>query len=163
VGVVNGTTDDIRIDWFTGDRALLRASFEQAEDSRVQLDAYIDQGRVLAAWRGDTVVGHLQLIGGARAGECEVKNMAVGPDLRGKGIGRRLVDRALATARADGLARVVVATATADVGNLRFYQRCGFRFVAVEPDAFTADTGYPEPIVIDGIPLRDRIWLAQDL
>ena len=58
---------------------------------------------------------------------------------------------------------MVVATAAADVGNLRFYQRCGFRFAAVERDAFVPATGYPEPIVIDGIPLLDRVWLDQDL
>ena len=58
---------------------------------------------------------------------------------------------------------MVVATAAADIGNLRFYQRQGFRMRSVEPDAFTADTGYPDGIVIDGIPLRDRVWLARAL
>ncbi|MBL7618776.1 MULTISPECIES: hypothetical protein [unclassified Frankia] len=43
--------------------------------------------------------------------------------------------------------------------NLRFYQRRGFRFRAVERDAFTEATGYPAGIVIDGIELRDRVWL----
>lgn len=58
---------------------------------------------------------------------------------------------------------MVVATATADIGNLRFYQRVGFRMFAIEPDAFSAATGYPEPIDIDGIPLLDRVWLAREL
>ena len=53
----------------------------------------------------------------------------------------------------------MLATATADIGNLRFYQRCGFRMDRVVRDAFTPETGYPEPIEIDGIPLRDRVWL----
>jgi hypothetical protein len=42
---------------------------------------------------------------------------------------------------------------------LRFYQRCGFRLRSVERDAFTSLTGYPDPIAIDGILLRDRVWL----
>ena len=58
---------------------------------------------------------------------------------------------------------LVVATAAADTGNLRFYQRCGFRFTSIERDAFTRATGYPDPIVIDGIPLLDRVWLSRDL
>lgn len=33
----------------------------------------------------------------------------------------------------------------------------------VERDAFGPDSGYDEGIVIDGIPLRDRVWLDQDL
>jgi hypothetical protein len=53
----------------------------------------------------------------------------------------------------------VVATAAADLGNLRFYQRQGFRMRPIERDAFTAATGYPPGPCIDGIELRDRVWL----
>ena len=64
---------------------------------------------------------------------------------------------------AEGWSSILVATAAADTGNRRFYQRLGFWFLSVERDAFTAATGYPVPIVIDGIPLLDRVWLSQDL
>jgi hypothetical protein len=62
-------------------------------------------------------------------------------------------------ARSEGRATLVVATAAADIGNLRFYQRLGFRMRSIERDAFTAATGYAPGIVIDGIELRDRVWL----
>ncbi len=152
----------VRIEWYKGDRRVLRARFEEAEDSRTQLDGYLDSGRVLVARRDDDLVGHLQLSGTGRDDELEIKNMAVRPDARGAGIGRRLVHEALRIAADTGVARILVATAAADVGNLRFYQRCGFRFLAVERDAFTPATGYPEPVVIDGVTLLDRVWLAQD-
>ena len=58
---------------------------------------------------------------------------------------------------------MVVSTAAADTGNLRFYQRVGFRLLAVDRDAFTPATGYPDPIVIDGIRLLDRVWLSRDI
>jgi hypothetical protein len=51
-------------------------------------------------------------------------------------------------------------TAAAGVGNLRFYQLLGFRMLRVERDAFTVLAGYPEGLKIDGIPLRDRVWLS---
>ena len=54
---------------------------------------------------------------------------------------------------------MVVATAAADVGNLRFYQRQGFRFRSVERDAFGPGSGYPPGLEVDGIALRDRVWL----
>jgi hypothetical protein len=54
---------------------------------------------------------------------------------------------------------LVVATAAADVGNLRFYQRAGFRMRSVERDAFSPATGYPTETLIDGVELRDRVWL----
>jgi GNAT superfamily N-acetyltransferase len=151
------------IDWFDGDRDVLRALFEEAEDSPAQLDAYLNEGRVLVARLGDEFVGHLQLVDTEEAGEIELKNMAVVAHVRGTGIGRELVGHAVTTSRAAGHARMIVATAAADIGNLRFYQRCGFRISRVEPDAFVPETGYADGLTIDGIPLRDRVWFVQQL
>lgn len=152
----------LRVAWYHGDRDDLRPLFEEAEDSRPQLDSYLRSGRVLVAWQGADLVGHLQLVPTGREGEVELKNVAVLPERRGTGIGRTLVDAALRLSADAGLKRMVVATAAADVGNLRFYQRCGFRLTSVDRDAFTPATGYPDPIIIEGIPLLDRVWLAQD-
>ena len=58
---------------------------------------------------------------------------------------------------------MIVATAAADTGNLRFYQRAGFRLRSVERDAFTPATGYARDAEIDGVPLRDRVWLDLEL
>lgn len=69
------------------------------------------------------------------------------------------MEAAIELARRDGRSMLVVATATADTGNLRFYQRLGFRMRAVERDAFTPATGYEAGLLVDGIELRDRVWL----
>jgi GNAT superfamily N-acetyltransferase len=152
----------IEIDWHHGARSELRPLFELAEDSRAQLDQYLGLGRVLVAHRGADLVGHLQVVPTTRAGELELKNMAVVPEQQGTGVGRALVRAALARCGAEGGSTMLVASAAADIGNLRFYQRLGFRLLSVERDAFTPATGYP-PSVIDGIPLLDRVWLSQDL
>ena len=89
----------------------------------------------------------------------EVKSIAVREDRQGTGVGRILLERATAACREEGRSVLVVATAAADVGVLRFYQRLGFRLLRVERDAFTREAGYPE-IEIDGIALRDRVWLS---
>jgi GNAT superfamily N-acetyltransferase len=78
-------------------------------------------------------------------------------------VGRALIEAAVDVARAERRSTVLVATAAADIGNLRFYQRAGFRLRAVERDAFTAATGYPRGIVIDGMELRDRVWLDREV
>ena len=154
---------DVSIGWHAGARGELRHLFELAEDSAAQLDAYIDAGRVLVATDGGTVVGHLQLVPTGRSGEIELKNMAVLTRAQGTGVGRALVAAAVDACRGEGLTRMLVATAAADIGNLRFYQRTGFRFLCVDRDAFTPETGYEEAIVIDGILLRDRVWLDRQL
>jgi ribosomal protein S18 acetylase RimI-like enzyme len=151
--------DAIRVELHTGPRDALRPRFELAEDSAEALDAYIDAGRVLVAVVMDRVVGHLQLTGTDQPGEAEVKNMAVDPAFRRQGVGRRLVAAAAELARREGRSTLVVGTAAADTANLRFYQRLGFRVRAVERDAFTAATGYAPGLEIDGIELRDRVWL----
>ncbi len=153
----------VTVDWHLGEREPLRALFALAEDSVAELDSYLAQGRVLVARTGDEVVGHLQLVDGREPGSAEIKNMAVREDLQGQGIGAQLVREALVQLAAGGVSTVEVATAAADVGNLRFYQRLGFRMRSVQRDAFTESTGYPSGIRIDGIPLRDRVWLDRHI
>jgi len=148
---------------YVGAREDLRDLFELAEDSASQLDIYIADGEVLVALTNDQIVGHLQLIAAVDGESMEIKNMAVRPQQQGRGIGRALVLAALELARNWGSRRVSVATAAADVGNLRFYQRLGFRMTRVERDAFMPATGYTKPVDIDGITLRDRVWFDLEL
>jgi GNAT superfamily N-acetyltransferase len=147
----------LTVEPFGGDRAQLRALFEEAEDSPAALDAYIASGVVLIARAGDDILGHLQLADG------EILNMAVVSGHRGRGIGRALVEHAIELVRGEDREAITVATATADIGNLRFYQRCGFRLRSVERDAFTIEGGYPADLESDGIPVRDRVWLDLEL
>jgi predicted N-acetyltransferase YhbS len=153
--------EDVRVEWYTGDRAALRGLFALAEDSPAELDSCLRAGRVLVAVRGTEVVGHLLLVDAGTPGELEIKNMAVRESLQGRGIGARLVQAALDAAAAAAGSRLVVATAAADTGNLRFYQRQGFRMRCVERDAFTPAAGYPPGLRVHGIELRDRVWLDQ--
>lgn len=157
------TAAAVRVEPYSGSREVLRPLFELAEDSAAQLDSYLGSGRVLVARSGDAVVGHLQLVETDRSGEIELKNMAVREDLQGRGIGAQLVRAAIELVAGEAGSSVLVATAAADIGNLRFYQLQGFRMRSIERDAFTAETGYPAGIVIDGIALRDRVWLDYPL
>ena len=153
-------SDDVRIERYDGPREDLRPLFELAEDSPSELASYLHAGRVLVATTSaGEVVGHLQLVDGDEPGHLEIKNMAVRADVQGQGIGARLVRAAVEEAAAASATTLLVATAAADPGNLRFYQRLGFRMRSIERDAFGPHTGYPPGIEIDGIPLRDRVWL----
>lgn len=147
----------------TGAREDLRPLFELAEDSAAELDSYFTAGRVLVALVKGDVVGHLQLVHTARPGEVEIKNMAVRPEHQGRGIGGRLVQAAVSLAAAESVTTLIVATAAAGISQLRFYQRQGFRMRAIERDAFTESAGYPPGILVDGIELRDRVWLDRQL
>jgi GNAT superfamily N-acetyltransferase len=111
------------------------------------------------------VIGHLQVV--QRRDAWEVTNTAVIDSQRGRGAGRALLAQAVAEVRAAGVHRMILATATAtataDVGNLRFYQRCGFRMTRVVQDVFTEDAGYPPGLEVDDIPLLDQVWFERML
>src|SRR5690348_12327230 len=111
---------------YDGEHARLRDLFALAEDSPQRLASYLGRGRVLIASDGGAVVGYVQLVETEAPDELELLSMAVVEHRQGEGIGRALVERAIAECRADGVHVLLVATATADVGNLRFYQRLGF-------------------------------------
>ena len=156
--------DDVRIEEFEGNHRDLERLFRLAEDSDQMLDSYIDLGRVwVAVIDAGEVVGHIQAVPRDGGHRWEILNTAVVEDRRGTGLGRRLLDRAVAEARQAGPRLVELATATADVGVLRFYQRCGFRMSRVVRDVFGPHNGYLRPIEVDGIPQRDQVWFELDL
>jgi lactoylglutathione lyase len=143
---------------YDGPRHRLRRQFDLADESSERIDGYIGLGRVLVAIdQGGEIVGHLQLVPDPEPGVVEITSLAVAPHIRRRGIGGRLVDHALAACRAEGSRLMTVATALADIDNLRFYQRRGFRAVSIVRDAFTPQTGYGGVPPVDGIPLRDAI------
>jgi GNAT superfamily N-acetyltransferase len=154
---------DITIEQYTGSHRDLDWSFRQADDSEDLLDAYIDLGRLWVARAADgEVVGHLQAV--PRDEDAwEVTNTAVVESQRGRGVGRALPERAVDEAREAGAHRLILATGAADVGNLRFYQRCGFRMSRVVQDVFTPVDGYPPGLEVDGIPLLDQVWFERVL
>ena len=149
----------MHIEIYRGDRAALRHLFALADDSETQIAAYIGLGDVLVARDGEAILGHLQFLETGEAGVFELKSMAVDTTRQRNGIGCRLVAAAIARCRSRNGRRLIVSTATADIGNLHFYQRQGFRMYRVVQDAFRPETGYPERILIDGVPLRDQVFL----
>jgi predicted N-acetyltransferase YhbS len=148
---------------YEDDREALRPLFRLADDSEHAIDGYLREGEVLTAVDEGEVVGHLQLVPGGEEGVVELKSMAVIESRRGAGLGRALVEAAVRRCRERGARRLLVSTAAASVGDLRFYQRVGFRMLGIERDAFVPETGYPTEIVIDGVILRDRVWLDRVL
>ena len=154
---------DITIEQYTGSHRDLDWSFRQADDSEDLLNAYIDLGWLWIARAADgEVIGHLQAV--PRDEDVwEVTNTAVVESQRGRGAGRALLERAVDEACAAGARRLILATGAADVGNLRFYQRCGFRMTHVVQDVFTPTNGYPPGLEVDGIPLLDQVWFERVL
>ena len=90
-------------------------------------------------------------------GDCELKNLATAPELRGKGYGSRLMKHLLKTC-ASSYPKMWVGTSPA---NVDFYRRFGFADSGTLPHFFRDN--YPEPILEDGQRLDDMIMLSVPL
>ena len=155
---MNGASVAVTVEEFRGSRSELLPLFAQADDSPAEINRYLEEGEVLVARRAQQIVGHVQLI--PAGADWEIKSIAVIETVRGQRIGFSLIHAALERAFSAGAARVLVATATADISNLRFYQHLGFRMERIERDVFGADRGYPAHLEAGGIPVRDRVWFS---
>jgi GNAT superfamily N-acetyltransferase len=152
----------IRIELHQGSRQDLWPLFELADDSALAIRRYLDLGLVHVALLGGITVGLAQIVP-HEVRLWELRSLAVLAPYRGRGVGTRLVRRSVGWVRQHGAERLLVATASADLDNLAFYQRLGFRMLRVERDAFTPEGGYPEGLSIRGVPVRDRVWLEMPL
>ncbi len=137
--------------------------FSLADDSIDAVLAYYQTGVLFAldAPTGEPVGIVLAL--DRPDGAVELKAVAVVESLHGRGVGTRMLDAVLDALRVRGVRRVVVGTSSSGIGQLAYYQKAGFRLVSIERDYFGPDRGYPPGIVENGIPLRDMVWMDQDL
>ena len=94
------------------------------------------------------------------ADAAEIMNVAVALEHQRTGIGRVTMEFAVEYARARGATRVSVGTGNSSLGELRFYQRLGFRITGVSRDYF-AD--YDPPIFEEGLRCLDMIHLSREL
>lgn len=74
------------------------------------------------------------------AGELEILNVAVLPERRRRGLGRRLLGLLLQVARKMGITRAVLEVRTGNVPAIALYEGLGFAQVGLRPRYYT-DTG----------------------
>jgi len=95
-----------------------------------------------------------------RNGQCEI--VTLNSLRRGMGIGQGLIWRVVECAKEAGASRVWLITTNDNTDALRFYQKAGFRIVAVHQDAVALARRIKPEIPImgeNGIPIRDEIEL----
>jgi predicted N-acetyltransferase YhbS len=88
-------------------------------------------GHIFMAHAGAEAVGCVALIP-MRAGVYELSKMAVSPQLRGRGIGRRLLQHAIAQAKCLGAKSLFLGSNTRLTDAVHLYETVGFRHVQPE-------------------------------
>ena len=130
-----------------------------ADPSEQKVKEYYQKGEMYIAEVNNHVVGVYVRI---QINEIttELINIAVSEDWQGKGIGKRLVEHSLHTARQAGYKRIEVGTGNSSLDQLALYQKLGFRMEHIIKDYFAE---YNQPIIENGIVCRDMVRLAQEL
>jgi ribosomal protein S18 acetylase RimI-like enzyme len=131
-----------------------------ADPSRELVTEYLQRGRLFEARIAKKVVGVLVILP-TRPETLEIVNLAVDEHYRGKGIAQRLLKHALDVAKNAQYQTVEVGTGSTGVEQLYLYQKCGFRMTHIDRDFFVRH--YTEPIIENGLVLKDMVRLSQDI
>lgn len=127
-----------------------------ADPSRQMVEEYVADGVLYsAAWDGVTV--GVYVLVPLEENDWELKNIAVAPEWQGKGVGKVLVGKAIASAKELGAETLTVGTGNSSVGQLALYQKAGFRMERIAKNYFTLN--YDEPIFENGMQCRDMVFL----
>jgi len=144
----------IRLTPVIANRELWMSLLLEADESELVIRSYLDQGELFTIDEDEVTRGVVLIIG--EGVDLEIKNIAVEPASRGRGLGAAAINLVIDKARSQGFRRVIVGTADSSVGTVRFYQRNGFRIYGVRREFFDA---YPKAIVEDGLVAHDMVIL----
>ena len=130
----------------------------EADEQESMIDRYLSRGELFVLFDEKENPQAVAVVTKEDDGLYELKNIAVAPELRRRGLGRELLDFLLNRYRGNGIMQVGTGESPATLG---FYRACGFAFSHVEKDFFVKN--YDHPIVEDGKVLRDMIYLRRQL
>ena len=157
------------------DRAPFLPLLLLADDAEDHVRRHLDDGRLFVLDADDDAdddeaagapIGAVQVVERPEEGDAtvELTLVAIAEAHQGAGHGRTLVAQTLDALRDDpNLRRVVVGTSNAGIGQIAFYQKCGFRLLRIERDHFDAARGYDGTETEHGIVHRDLVWFDQAL
>lgn len=128
-----------------------------ADESEEIINEYIHEGEMFAIEYENKIVGvalftfPIELV-------VELKNIAIDPNYRGKGIGKLVLNDACTIYQNRGYSKMIVGTANSSIENIAFYQKAGFRMSEIKKDFFKK---YPKPIYENGIQALDMIMFEK--
>ncbi len=120
------------------------------ESFRTFVQDVIKQGHQLVALSEGEVVGWCDVRPKGRPiyAHSGVLGMGLLPPFRGRGVGRRLIQRTLETARAAGLSRIELTVREDNKNAIALYEKVGFTAEGLQRNAFKLDGQYANVIMM---------------
>ncbi|MBN1696665.1 MAG: GNAT family N-acetyltransferase [Spirochaetales bacterium] len=133
----------------------------EADPYKAMIDSYIHDSSVYVARNASgAVIGIIAWLP-LSAETAEIKNIAVHPDCRNRGIGTKLIGKALREIKAAGFSSVVIGTGNTSRRQRALYEKLGFRIKEVVKGFFTKN--YPFPIEENGAICEDMVVLEMEI
>lgn len=129
-----------------------------ADEQENMIDEYLDRGEVFVLFEEEIAIA-IAVVTDEENGVFEIKNLATRTANQGKGYGKRMVDFLLDYYHGRG--KIMQLGTGESKKHLNFYQGRGFVISHRVENFFTLH--YDQPIVEDGIVLRDMIYLQKKL
>jgi ribosomal protein S18 acetylase RimI-like enzyme len=130
----------------------------EADDVEEHIHGYLDRGRLFEIRDDDALIGVAVLVVDGDA--CEIWNIALAQERRGRGSGRRAIGLIAGQCREQGVSRLAVGTSDCSLGTIAFYRKVGFRFAGVRKGYFD---DYPVAVVENGIRACDMVMFEMEL
>lgn len=127
------------------------------EDEQI-VKQYINAGDMYSIHMNDQLVGVVLFVY-HQGRVVELKNFALAPEWRGRGIGKAVLQKAFAIYKND-MKQMIVGTANSSLENIAFYQKAGFRMSEIRRGFFEK---YSTPIIENGIQALDMVVFEKKL
>lgn len=148
---------DITIGLVTRNKRRFMPLLLQADEQESMIDRYLDRGDLFTMYGKDGSLIAVAVVTGEGEGIYELKNLAVSPDYRMKGYGKRMVGHISEHYRA--VCRIMYVGTGDSMQTIPFYESCGFSYSHTVPDFFTEN--YDHEIIENGKVLKDMICLKK--
>ena len=136
------------------------ALLEEADPSRVNIDAYLTKGECFVAHHKTEMVGVLVLMP-HNAQIIEIKNVAIKSAYRGQGIGSYLLKYSCILASDRSFQKVIIGTGNSSINQIALYQKLGFEMYELRQNYFVDH--YADVIIENGIQCKHMIMFQKKL
>lgn len=132
-----------------------------ADPSKKMILEYVNRGICFDIENGlKQPIGIIVLVP-VRPQTIEIMNLSIHEGYQSKGYGRYLVQHAIQYAKSQQYSNIEVGTGNSSIGQIAFYQKCGFRITGIEQDFFSKH--YKEKIIENGLWCRDMIRFSMQI
>ncbi|ALC80245.1 MULTISPECIES: GNAT family N-acetyltransferase [Bacillus] len=126
------------------------------EDEQI-VKQYINEGDMYSISMDGQLVGIILFVYHQQR-VVELKNLALVPEWRGRGIGKAVLQKTFDIYK--GMEKIIVGTANSSIENIAFYQKAGFRMTEIRRGFFEK---YAKPIFENGIQALDMVMFERNL